>query len=514
MIAACKAASSIARPRVFSFWFVIALVLAISRAALATEPPSTLIVNARVIDGTGAAARSASVRIEGERIAAIGSLKAREHESIIDARGLTLAPGFIDTHSHHDVGLFEHPDALAAVTQGVTTIVVGQDGTSSNPLRDFFHQLERSPAAVNVASYVGHNSVRAAVMGGVFRRPATSSEIERMRVLVREGMRDGALGVSTGLEYDPGSYSTTGELIVLAREAAKHGGRYISHIRSEDRQLWEALDEIIEIGRAARVPVQVSHMKLAMTDWWGQAPRFLAVMDRARASGVEITGDVYPYEYWQSTLTVLFPSRDFTNRAAAEFALRSIAPAEGLRLTQFTPEPALVGKTVAEIAAERHADAAVTLMGLIAQSQVPGAQESVIGTSMRSDDVEALIKWPHANICSDGELVDAHPRGAGSFTRVLRQYVREQHSLTLEEAVHKMTGVAAAHIGIDDRGIIRPKAFADLVLFDSETVSDRATIENPSALSVGIAKVWVNGTLVLVDGQPTGARAGRVVRRN
>ncbi|MBA3564977.1 MAG: D-aminoacylase [Gammaproteobacteria bacterium] len=506
----------IARLHAFSLWLLIALVLStyLPRSLAAAHASSTLISNARVIDGTGAAARSVSVRIEGARIAAVGDLEARKGESIVDARGLALAPGFIDTHSHHDIGLFEHPDTLAAVSQGITTIVVGQDGASPKSLQAFLSRLEHTPAAVNVASYIGHNIVRTAVMGEDFQRPATPGEIRRMRALVGEGMRAGAFGLSTGLEYDPGIYSTTSELIALAREAAKYGGRYISHIRSEDRRLWQALDEIIEIGREARVPVQVSHMKLAMTDWWGRAPRFLAVMERARADGVEITGDVYPYEYWQSTLTVLFPNRDFTNREAAEFALRSIAPAEGLRLTKFTPAPALAGKTIAEIAAERRADPAVTLMRLIAQSQVRGEEESVIGTSMHPDDVAALIKWPYANICSDGALMDAHPRGAGTFTRVLRQYVRERHVLTLEEAIQKMTAASAAHMGIKDRGVIRPQAFADLVLFDPEIVSDRATIENPSAMSVGIAKVWVNGVLVLDDGRPTGARAGRAIRRD
>jgi N-acyl-D-amino-acid deacylase len=481
--------------------------------AAASGPRSTLIVGARLVDGTGAASRRAAVRIQGDRIMAVGAVAPRATDEIVDAAGLTLAPGFIDTHSHHDEGLFEQLDAPSAVTQGITTIVVGQDGSSALPLKDFFARLERTPPALNVASFLGHNDLRAAVMGSDTKRPASPAEIDRMRALIRSGMEDGALGLSTGLEYDSGIYSNTAELIALAREAARYGGRYISHIRSEDRELWHALDEVVEIGRATGMPVQVSHMKLAMTDWWGQAPRFIDVLERARASGVDLTGDVYPYEYWHATLAVLFPHRDFSDREAAEFALHSVAPPDGLRLTEFSPEPALVGKTVAEIAAARGTDPATTLMALVAQAQAPGAEEAVMGTSMRADDTAALIAWPYANICSDGTLNGGHPRGAGAFTKVLRLYVREQKLLTLEEAIRKMTSAAAAHMGLADRGTIRPGALADLVLFDPATVSDRSTVEEPRAPSVGIAKVWVNGVVVLADGHTTGAHPGRVLRR-
>jgi N-acyl-D-amino-acid deacylase len=254
-------------------------------------------------------------------------------------------------------------------------------------------------------------------------------------------------------------------------------------------------------------------MKLAMTDWWGQADRFLGVMDRARAAGVDITGDVYPYEYWQSTLTVMFPKRDFRNRESAEFALKHLAPAEGLLLSDFSPDRSLIGKTVAQVAAQRGVDPAEALMQLIAESQAPGATEAVIGTSMRGDDIAKLIAWPHANICSDGALGDRHPRGIGSFPRVLRVYVREQHLLTLEQAIHTMTQSAADHMGIADRGVIRPGARADLVLFDPATIADRATSETPGAQSVGISRVWVNGALVFKDGQPTGVRSGQAVLR-
>ena len=381
------------------------------------------------------------------------------------------------------------------------------------PVDELFYRIGKTPPAINVATYVGHNTVRELAMGEKYQRLATPDEIEKMKEMVAQGMEAGALGLSTGLEYDPGIYSNTEELLALARVAASYGGRYISHIRSEDRHEWEALDEIVEIGRVAKIPVQVSHMKLAMVDWWGQTERFLGVMDRARAQGVEITGDVYPYEYWQSTLTVLFPDRDFTNRATAEFVLRSVTPPEGLRLSAFSPDPLLVDHTVAEIAVMRGTDPAATLMALIAETRGPDADESVIGTSMKTDDIAKLIAWPHANICSDGQLDDEHPRGAGAFTRVLRVYVREQGMLTLEAAINKMSGAAADHVGIVKRGRIEPGAFADLVLFDPATVADQATIEDSHALSKGIHKVWVNGGLVIENNRSTALHPGQAVRR-
>lgn len=480
---------------------------------IAVDAAATVIVNASIIDGTGNAARKGAVRIVGERIVAVGELRPEAGERIVDAAGLTLTPGFIDTHSHHDDGLFEDREAMAAVSQGITTIVAGQDGSMSYPVKELFERMERMPPAINVATYVGHGDLREAVMGEDFRRHATADEIERMRGMVRDGMEAGALGLATGLEYDPGIYSATEEVIALAKEAARFEGRYISHIRSEDRNFWAAVDEIVRIGREVKIPVQVSHMKLAMVDWWGQSKRFLDILDGARREGIEITGDVYPYEYWQSTLTVLFPERDFTSRETAEFVLRSISPPDGLLISEYTPEPALKGLTIAQIAEQKGMSPAETLIDLIARAQAEGADESVIGTSMRADDIAALIAWPHANICSDGSLSGMHPRGTGAFTKVLRVHVREQKLLSLEEAIRKMTGASAEHVGIADRGVIRPGAYADLVLFDPAQVADRSTTEQPGALSVGIHKVWVNGTIVLDDGKATGAFPGYGVQR-
>ena len=492
--------------------------LTLSAAGRSGQDTRILITNATVVDGTGAPAFGADVRVRGDRIAEVGDLTSQPDEIIVDAGGLVLTPGFIDTHSHHDRGIFRRPEALAVVSQGITTIVAGQDGGSSYPLRILFDSLESTPAAVNVASFSGHNTLRRRVMNDDFRRAASDAEVEQMRRLLEEDLEAGALGLSTGLEYDPGIYSETDEVLRLARQAAQAGGRYISHMRSEDRYLWDAVEETIRIGREAELPVQISHMKLAMRSLWGQASRLLARLDDARASGVEISADVYPYEYWQSTMTVLFPERDFDNRETAAFALRELTSPEGMLIAQFAPDTSYVGKTLAEVAEQRGSDPVTVYMDLIAIAQqweddTGRSGESIIATSMSPPDIAALIGWSQANISSDGGLAGRHPRGFGAFPRVLRRYVREDGMLSLEEAVRKMSSLAAEHMGIADRGTIRPGAYADLVLLDAETVGDRATPEDPQRVSAGIERVWVNGVTVFANGATTGATPGRVIRR-
>lgn len=483
------------------------------------EPAPTLrIVNARLIDGTGAPARPGSLRIAGDRIAAVGDLEPLPGEEVFDAKGLVLAPGFIDTHSHAVSDLTRLPEALGAVSQGITTIIGGQDGGSDFPLSESFARLESAPAAVNVASYTGHGTLRDKVLGKDFRRAATASEIAEMSRLLESDLEAGSLGLSTGLEYDPGIYSARAELIDLARIAARHGGRYISHIRSEDRTFWDAIDEILAIGREAKLPVQISHIKLAMRSLWNEAPRLLALLDDARAQGIDVTADIYPYLYWHSTLTVLFPKRDFENLATARQVLAEIAPADGLLLGRYKPHPAYAGRTVADIAKERGETPETTLVALIRDAEAMRRQgeegvESVIATSMIESDLEKLLAWPHTNLCTDGDLDGRHPRGFGSYPRVLGIYVRERKVVPLEEAVRKMTSLAADHVGIVDRGRLVPGAWADLVLFDPATVIDRATTSDPHALSTGIERVWVNGKAVFANGAATGLKPGRVLRR-
>ena len=494
----------------------LSLVISLTGAARA----STLIVGARVIDGLGGPARLESVRLDGARILAVGQLTPNAGETVVDGKGLVLAPGFIDAHSHHDRQAELAPDMASVTAQGVTTIVVGQDGESHFPLKAYFAGLTAKPLAVNVASYTGHGTLRDRALGSDFKRTATAAEIAAMKADLATDMAEGSLGLSTGLEYDPGIYGSRAEVLDLAKTAAAGHGRYISHLRSEDVKLDDALDEIIAIGREDHMPVQVSHLKIAIVDRWGQAAQVLARLDAARAEGIDITADVYPYEYWQSNLAVMLPKRDFNDLAAARFALTKLTTPQGLRLAVFAPDPSLVGKTVAEIAAERHADPAETYLALTRQSESYKAAhpevervDAVIGTAMSPADVDAFIAWPHAVICSDGMSHGLHPRGFGAFAKIFRVYVRDKKTLTLEAAVAKMTAQTAAQLGLTERGAVVAGDYADLVLFDADKIADRADIAHPNALATGVARVWVNGVEVFKDGQPTGARPGAVVRR-
>ncbi len=466
-----------------------------------------------VYDGSGKQGAVTDVGINADTIAAMGDLSNAISKQSIDAQGLALSPGFIDAHSHHDRGMFEIRDMPSCVSQGITTIVVGQDGGSHFPLSDFFKRIEQNPVAVNVASYSGHNTLRDSVMGVDFKRFCTLEEIEKMKVMLVKDMESGALGLSTGLEYDPGIFSNPEEVLVLAKVVQKHNGRYISHIRSEDRYYWKAIDEIINIGKQAEIPVQISHVKLAMKSLWGQTEKLLKKLDSAQAMGINITADIYPYTFWQSTMTVLFPARNFKDRKEAQFALTEITTPEGVLLGSYSLDTSYVGKTLAEISILRKTDAAKTLMDLIDEVEAKQGQESVIVTSMAEKDIADILKWPYTGICSDGSGESMHPRGYGSFARVLRKYVREEKVLSWEEAIHKMTSLTAENLGIKKRGKIEVGQYADLVLFDSEKVSDQATPQKPQLKSVGIEKVWVNGKEVYSQNKTTLDYPGRVIRR-
>ncbi len=409
---------------------------------------------------------------------------------------------------------------LPLLLQGVTTIVVGQDGNRDGSYADIANRYAAAPTTVNVASYSGHGYLRDRVMGPDYKRPATPAEIGQMDALLAADLAAGSLGLSTGLEYDPGIYSTKQEVLALARTSPRLGGRYISHMRSEDVEFDAALDELLDIGRQTGIPVQISHLKLAIVDRWGQAALVLRKLDQARAEGIQVSADIYPYEAWSSNLSVLLPKRDFNDMAAANFALTKLSTPQGMKITDFKPDPSLVGKTIATIAAMRGQDAATTYLQLIRQSEAYGIShpevhdiDTVIGTSMALADIASFIAWPHANICSDGELHAMHPRGVGSFAKIVRLYVRETHLLTLEEAIRKMSSLPAQHMGFAQRGRVAAGAFADLVLFDAATLTDRSTDEHPEAPAEGVHSVWVNGQLVLDHGKATHAYAGRFLKR-
>ena len=482
---------------------------------------STLISNAVIFDGSGNDPYEGSVRFDAtaQRIVAVGDLEAIPGEVVIDAKGQALAPGFIDTHSHHyeDADKFRHMPGV--LSQGITTIVRGMDGSAGNyqSVAKFNIAFEASPAAINVASFSAHNTIRQLIMGDDNRRHATPSEIEAMAALIAADMQAGALGLSTGLEYEPGIFSTTEEVIELARVAAASGGRYTSHLRDEDDRFIDAVNEIIRIGDDAEIPVHVSHIKLADRLAWGTTADIIGLLNGARSRGVEITADIYPYERWASNLAVLFPERDYSSVETAEYTFERTAAAEDILLISYPANPEFEGMTVAEVAGITERDEVTTLLELSQAAEdhrrETGEDSGIIAKSMNNEDIAAFLRWPYMNICSDG-WHGGHPRGYGSFPRVLGLFGRELGVLTVPEAIFKMTARAADSMGISDRGRITAGHYADLVIFNPDTVIDRATMKEPMAMSSGIERVWVNGVLAFEDGAPTDAFAGQVVRRS
>jgi len=474
-------------------------------------PTGLLIKNAQLIDGTGTAARRADVRVSGDTIAAIGEgLTAQAGERTIDAGGKVLAPGFIDMHSHADRGIDEAPDAATQVMQGITTAVVGQDGGSELPIADFYDRIGRLHPAINYATAVGHGTVRKLVMGGDFKRAATAAEIETMKALVDRGMRDGAVGLSSGLEYDPGFYSKPDELIALGSVVAKYGGYYASHVRNENQGAFDSWRETIDVGRRNNIPVEISHIKLGVKPVWGRAADGLKILEDARREGIRVMADWYPYTYWQSSMYVLIETRDFENRDAWMKGLDEIGGARNVLITNYRPDPSLNGKTLTDIAVARGKDPVTTAIEMMREA---GPGTGVIATSMSEDDLVTFVKHPLVLICSDGGLSGRHPRGYGSFPRVLAHYVRELGAITLPDAIAKMTGRSAAQLGLTDRGVVAVGKKADLTIFDPVAVQDRGVPGNAAQAPVGIAYVVVNGDVVLDNATMTKARAGRGIKR-
>ncbi len=480
-----------------------------------------LIRNGTLVDGTGAKGRKADVYVVGDTIAAVGQNLATDADVILDARDRVVAPGFIDTHSHADGGLLESPDAETQIRQGITTAIVGQDGGSRFPLAEWLGQVESKRVALNVASFVGHGTVRGKVLGDDYKRKATADEVGRMRELVAAEMKAGAVGLSTGLEYEPGLYAGTGEIVALAQVAGAFRGIYISHVRDEEEDAIASFREVIRIAKEARLPAQISHIKLASSPVWGKAGEVFRLMDDARRDGLDISADVYPYTYWQSGIIVLMPpeyamrgkgpTKNWDDKPGWEKALREIGGAKNILVTGYTPEPSWQGKTIDALAARAKKDP-VTLIQEMVRATDGGV--GVVVTAMRESDLKAFIAHPRVMFCTDGGLRGSHPRGAGSYPRILGRYVREEGVLPLEEAIRKMTALPAVRMGFGDRGTIAPGKKADIVIFDPRTVRDTATTRDPRAVPVGITEVLVNGTPVLQGGRLTGERPGQVLRRD
>lgn len=472
-----------------------------------------VILGATLIDGSGRAPlRDSAVIIRGDSIVAVGrrgQVKIPRDARVIDARGMVVSPGFIDAHNHSDRGFTTDPSAASQVSQGITTVVIGQDGGSPFPVGEYLARLDQNPIALNVLTFVGHATVRSRVMGEDTNRRATPAEVEKMKQMVEQAMRDGAIGLSSGLEYETGKPASTEEMIALARAASAFGGIYISHIRDEADKTFEALNEAIQIGREARLPVQISHIKLGSVAVWGRAGEAVALINKARAGGQDITADCYPYDAWSSTIRVLIPSGRHDDPADVARGLADVGGPANITIVSCSAHPDYEFKNMEEIS-KREGITPVELYMKIVRDGGAG----VVCHSMKDSDISTFYRQPWVMVSSDGGIGSRHPRGAGSYPRVLGRYVRELRWLTLPEAIRKMTSLPAQRFKLKDRGLIRAGFKADLVVFDARSIIDRATFQQPQLTSEGVQRVFVNGVEVWSDGKVTGERPGQALRRS
>ncbi|RAK65119.1 N-acyl-D-amino-acid deacylase family protein [Hymenobacter edaphi] len=514
------------------------LLLGLALPARAQQPRADVLIrHGRLYDGTGNAWTYGDVALRQGRIVAVGRLAADyPADTVIDATGLAVAPGFIDVHTHIEDDEVRQPTADNFLYDGVTTVVTGNCGSSRLDLRRYFRLLDSTRLSVNVASLVGHGTVRKAVMGRARRAPA-EAELRRMETLIDSAMRAGAVGLSSGLIYVPGTYSRLPELVRLARVAARHRGLYATHMRNEGDSVAFAVLEALRVGREAGLPVQISHLKLGGQQNWGHTAELLGLIETARRTGQEVTIDQYPYTASSTSLSTLLPDdvqadgadslRARLQRPRVRAAvLRSMVRrlhARQLRhfsyavVANFPPDTTLNGLSVEEINRRRRrphrarAEAA-TVLELVQQHDA-----SAIFHGLSEDDVQQIMRYPHNMVASDASIRVwregvPHPRGYGSNARVLGRYVRELRVLPLEEAIRRMTSLPAQTFGLAGRGLLRPGYAADLVVFDPMTVQDRSTFAQPHQYSVGMRYVLVNGRITVWEGRHVGARAGQVLR--
>ncbi len=467
-----------------------------------------VLVGGTLIDGTGTDRVRANLRIRGERIVEIGDFVPGVRDTVVDVTGLIVAPGFVDIHNHSAGGIQEEPAATSQIAQGITTLALGPDGGGPFEVKEMLDAIEANPPAPNVLTFVGHGTVRRHVLAEDFKRQASDQEINLMEDLVEQAMREGAYGLSSGLEYDPGFYSSATEVIRLASIASRHDGIYMSHIRDESYEVLDAIGEAIEVGRRANLPVQISHIKLGTVEVWGRTDEVFRMIEEARAEGIDVAADAYPYNAWSSGITVLVPSREFDDPAAVRKGIDDVGGPGTILITRSREHPEYSFKTLEEIAEEREMTDVELYMEIVAEG---GA--SVVCSSMTADDVQAFLTHPNVMVSSDGGINARHPRGAGTFPRVLAKFVREEEVLTLEQAIHKMAAMPAERLGLEDRGVLTEGAWADVIAFNPETVIDRSTFQDPFVMAEGIEYVFVNGTLVWEEGEITEARPGLVLRR-
>lgn len=505
--------------------------------AVPTAPGALLIQGATIVDGSGAPGFAGDLLLRDGRIVQVGQVDVpASGVERLDARGLVVAPGFIDVHTHAD-GVAETPLAENFIRMGVTSIVAGNCGGSAVDVAAALQKIRSTLVAVNYATLVGHNSVRAAVMGTARRAP-TPDELTRMRALVGDAMTAGAVGLSTGLQYVPGTYAETAEIVELAKVAAAAGGVYASHMRNEGTAIDEAVAETIAVGEAARCPVQISHLKIDSPSRWGEAERVLGLIDRARARGVDVNADQYAYTAASSNLGIRFPSwvleggqpkiqerlddgetwARIKQETIELFKARGFTDLSFAVVATYRADPSRNGLSIKQIAQKVRGSESVEAQLEVAREMLRAGGAQMVYHLMSEPDVARIMRHPMVGVASDASVNTPgqgipHPRGYGNTVRVLGTYVRQDKVLTLEEAVRKMTSLPAAHFGFADRGLIKAGYAADLVIFDPRTVTDRATFEAPHAYPAGLPHVLVNGVLVIRDGVVTGARPGTILTR-
>lgn len=515
--------------------FIIILLLLSTADAFAQQRFDIILKNGKIIDGTGNPCFYGDVGIVKDKIVSIGDLSKSKADKTIDASGLIIAPGFIDVHTHIEGDEKKTPTADNFLYDGVTTVITGNCGTSNVDLAKYFKQLDSIKLSVNVGSLIGHNDVRQAILGEKAIAP-DAVQLQRMQGLVDQAMRDGAVGFSTGLIYTPGLYSKTDEVIALAKSAAKYHGIYTSHMRNESDKIFEAINEAIDVGRQANMRVEISHFKVGLPNW-NKSDQMIAMVEKARAEGLDVTVDQYPYTASGTTLNVLLPDwlldggrdsvmkrlsdpvihqkvvdemiKDMQRRGRAHFDYAVVAKCDG--------DSSLNGKNIMQINILKSRESTVPneIETILDITKIGSA--SMVFHGMNEADVENILKYPLTMVASDSGIRQfgsgvPHPRGYGSNARVLGYYVREKHLITLQDAIRKMTSLPAQKFQINARGILHPGMFADIVIFDANTVKDESTFEHPHAYSTGFKYVLVNGRVTVDNFKHNGTRNGAILR--
>jgi len=523
------------------YFFILSLLLFIFGVTKSTNADrlydfDTKIINGKIIDGTGNPWFTGDVGIKDGRITKIGNLENSHAKNIIDASELIVSPGFIDPHTHALRGIFDVPNAESSLLQGITTLTEGNDGASPYPIDEHYAAISERKISPNWSTFVGHGTIRRKVMGLADRKP-TEEEMTKMKELLHEAMQDGALGISTGLFYVPGSFAETDEIIELSKVVANYGGIYISHIREETSKLIDSVNETIRIGEESGIPVQITHHKVMGVENWGLSKESLRLVDEARARGIDVTIDQYPYTASQTGLKALIPQwaqEDGDDRMIQRIKspeTRNIIKNEVINkilygrggghpknifISRNSWDPSMTGKNLAQLTQEAGLEPTPENAADIVFDILEKGYVTAVYHAINPDDVDRIMQHPATAIGSDGPVGvfgegTPHPRQYGAFARVLGYYVRDRRILSLEQAIRKMSSQSAKRLGIQDRGLIATGFFADIAIFDPDKIKDKATFENPHQYAVGMKHVLVNGEIVVLDGKHTGNRPGKII---